>query len=524
MAYLGNSNSVQNFTPAVDYFNGNGSTIAFTLSRTVGSAFDLQAFIENVPQNPSSAFTVAGNVITFTSAPPSGTNNIYVRYTSPVTQLVKPAPGTVSPTEINSAYSLWNLSGSDINYTTGNVGIGTNSPNSFYSEAKNLVVGSGTGGQGMTIYAGTASQSRLMFADGTSGSDAYTGFVQYDHSSNSLQFGTNGGNERMRITSAGNIGIGTTSPSATLDVGSSVTRSGAAQNNIYADYRITAATTGVVSSFASRIVGIGGSTYTIPDAAVYKADPIVAQTGVTVTNSYGLYIGNMKDPVSGGSVTNGYGIYQSHSSNYNYFAGNIGVGNIPSSTFQIQTGSDHGITTGRYIHRLGSGSGGSENIEYGGSFFLYHDGRTCSTPGFGNIAVNRSGPAFSCRNNGGGAAYYAEAGGFTGPSDYRLKENIVPITDGIDRVKQLNPVVFDYTDEAHWEDGNARHDGFLAHEVKEVVPDAVVGEKDAVDEDGKMIIQALDKSRLIPLLTAAIKEQQAIIEDLKARIEVLENQ
>jgi len=100
MAYLGNSNLVQNFTPAVDYFNGNGSTTSFTLSRTVGSAFDIQAFIENVPQNPSSAFTVAGNVITFTSAPPSGTNNIYVRYTSPVVQLVKPAPGTVGATEL----------------------------------------------------------------------------------------------------------------------------------------------------------------------------------------------------------------------------------------------------------------------------------------------------------------------------------------------------------------------------------------------------------------------------------------
>ena len=85
----------------------------------------------------------------------------------------------------------------------GNVGIGTTSPSSFFSEARNLVVGTGTGGQGMTIYAGTGSQSRLFFADGTTGTDAYTGFVQYDHSSNVLTLGTNGGAERMRITSAG---------------------------------------------------------------------------------------------------------------------------------------------------------------------------------------------------------------------------------------------------------------------------------------------------------------------------------
>jgi len=119
MAYLGNSNLVQNFTPAVDYFNGNGSTTAFTLSRTVGSAFDIQAFIENVPQNPSTAFTVAGNIITFDSAPPSGTNNIYVRYTSPVTQLVKPAPGTVGPTEIASGTITPTAVSDQLNSSTG---------------------------------------------------------------------------------------------------------------------------------------------------------------------------------------------------------------------------------------------------------------------------------------------------------------------------------------------------------------------------------------------------------------------
>jgi hypothetical protein len=101
--------------------------------------------------------------------------------------------------------------GTIVTDSSGNVGIGTSSPSSFYSEARQLVVGSGSGGQGITIYAGTASQSRLMFADGTSGSDIYTGFVQYDHSSNALAFGTNGGTERMRIDSSGNLLVGTTS-------------------------------------------------------------------------------------------------------------------------------------------------------------------------------------------------------------------------------------------------------------------------------------------------------------------------
>jgi hypothetical protein len=95
MGYIGNTNVVQNFTPQIDYFSGNGSTTSFTLSRNVGSVAQVQAVIENVPQNPGSAFTINGNVITFTSAPPSGTNNIYVYYTSPVTQAIAPSNGTV---------------------------------------------------------------------------------------------------------------------------------------------------------------------------------------------------------------------------------------------------------------------------------------------------------------------------------------------------------------------------------------------------------------------------------------------
>lgn len=92
MAFIGNTNTTQAFTPAIDYFNGNGATVAFTLSRPVASVAQVQVVIENVPQNPGSAFTVSGNTLTFTSAPPSGTNNIYVYYTSPITQVLASNP------------------------------------------------------------------------------------------------------------------------------------------------------------------------------------------------------------------------------------------------------------------------------------------------------------------------------------------------------------------------------------------------------------------------------------------------
>ena len=65
-------------------------------------------------------------------------------------------------------------------------------------------------------------------------------------------------------------------------------------------------------------------------------------------------------------------------------------------------------------------------------------------------------------------------------------------------------------------------DGFLAHEVSDVVPEAVTGTKDAVDEDNKIIPQGIDQSKLVPLLTAALKEAITKIEALEARVTTLE--
>ena len=81
------------------------------------------------------------------------------------------------------------------------VGMANTSPNSYDAEAKNLVVGSGTGHQGMTIVAGTSSKSKIHFADGT-GAAAYKGMVHYDHNADTLNLATSG-NDRLSITSDG---------------------------------------------------------------------------------------------------------------------------------------------------------------------------------------------------------------------------------------------------------------------------------------------------------------------------------
>ena len=133
MSYVGNTPTQQAFTPAVDFFNGNGSTTAFTLSRPVASVAQVQAVISNVPQKPGDAFTVSGNTITFTSAPPSGTQNIYVYYTSPITQVIAPGQGTVGTTAlVDGSVTPAKLStGAPIWDSAGNVSFGGSALNSW---------------------------------------------------------------------------------------------------------------------------------------------------------------------------------------------------------------------------------------------------------------------------------------------------------------------------------------------------------------------------------------------------------
>jgi hypothetical protein len=98
-------------------------------------------------------------------------------------------------------------------------------------------------------------------------------------------------------------------------------------------------------------------------------------------------------------------------------------------------------------------------------------------------------------------------------SDYRLKEDIAPMTGALAKVSALKPVTY------KWKSTGEADEGFIAHELAEVCPSAVVGEKDAVDAEGKPVYQGIDTSFLVATLTAAIQEQQAIIEQLKARLD-----
>jgi hypothetical protein len=144
-----------------------------------------------------------------------------------------------------------------------------------------------------------------------------------------------------------------------------------------------------------------------------------------------------------------------------------------------------------------------------------------------NTTVSTSSTAITYQYNGsevGSIKTTSTATSFVTSSDYRLKENIVPMTGALDKITQLKPVTY------KWIADGSNGQGFIAHELQAVVPDCVTGEKDAVetytDEDGieqtRPVYQGIDTSFLVATLTAAIQEQQTIINDLKARVETLE--
>ena len=175
-------------------------------------------------------------------------------------------------------------------------------------------------------------------------------------------------------------------------------------------------------------------------------------------------------------------------------------------------------TGNMYIRSANSGSAqvnitsaGAVRIGDTGSSYAYIES---NRPGTGTqthiLFVNGSGPVGSIKT-------FSNSTQFNTSSDYRLKENEVAISDGIERLKQLKPYRFNFKLDKD-EEGNVTKtvDGFFAHEVSPVVPEAISGEKDAEE------MQGIDQSKLVPLLTSALQEAITKIEILEAKVETLE--
>jgi hypothetical protein len=137
-------------------------------------------------------------------------------------------------------------------------------------------------------------------------------------------------------------------------------------------------------------------------------------------------------------------------------------------------------------------------------------GRTSSTGIVQEIYYNSS-RVGDISTNGTGTSYNSA-------SDYRLKNTVAPMTGALAKVAALKPVTY------KWNADDSNGEGFIAHELAEVVPDAVRGTKDEVDAEGNPVYQSIDTSVLVATLTAAIQEQQALIAALQADVAALKGQ
>lgn len=159
---------------------------------------------------------------------------------------------------------------------------------------------------------------------------------------------------------------------------------------------------------------------------------------------------------------------------------------------------------------------------YGGKLNILHNTAADNALVMRTSSTTYSTGSVVFQNSSGGNAGYIQITGansvFYGTSsDHRLKENVTDVTDGITRVKQLEPKRFSFI-----ADPDRTVDGFLAHEAQAVVPEAITGTHNEVDDDGNPVYQGIDQAKLVPLLTAALKESIAKIEALEARVTALE--
>ena len=164
---------------------------------------------------------------------------------------------------------------------------------------------------------------------------------------------------------------------------------------------------------------------------------------------------------------------------------------------------------------------GATTIEsgFGGIVFRPNNSNGAATQVFDRTDTTATSFALSFENNNSGVgfiSYTNSAVQFNTGSDYRLKENQVPISDGITRLKTLKPYRFNFK-----VDPTKTVDGFFAHEVT-AVPEAVTGTKDEVDSDNEPVYQGIDQSKLVPLLTAALQEAIGKIEILETKVAALE--
>jgi hypothetical protein len=514
------------------YSSGTANGVLFLSSSkvlTTGSAltFDGTNF-KTTGYAKAGGFTVAAGTLTAFDAASGG---LYGYYSSGgVLASYSDNSGTLSPLNFDGSYLAWRPAGSEqMRLTSTGLGIGTSSPGFKLDVAGTVNVVNGSNGR---INIGA------------------TNNYLYGDSSGNFIVGTSG-SDKLQLTSSGNLGLGVT-PSAwdtavikAVQIGTGATFAGDTPGSAF---RARILANAYYGSGAYRYIGSGpallhtlnanSSTYEWNIAGSGTAGNAITFTqAMTLDTSGNLVIGNTsaadKLNVWGGALrvnasTGDSSYYVRLQSNYNYsnsfnliVAGgsspatlmswaDVGVLNINAGTSSQAITFSRGATESARIDSSGNLLVGTTSSAKGTQGSIISEGQA-----FENIRLNGTGTqTFVTFNLSGTTVGSITASGSTTTyntsSDYRLKNTVAPMTGALAKVAQLKPCTY------KWNADGSDGEGFIAHELAEVVPQCVTGEKDAVDAEGNPQYQGIDTSFLVATLTAAIQELKAEFDAYKA--------
>ena len=394
------------------------------------------------------------------------------------------------------------------------------------------------------VASGTGAKPRLGFQDSA---NTYLGDIGYASGGTSdlyfyniqnanLIFGTNN-SERMRIDSSGNVGIGETSmdallvikgasdesttPSIRLKDGSD-SREAWITNNA-GDLILTTGGNDNVPHTQLRMLNGNLMTFKTSNTERMRINSSgsvgigTSSPGTVPLNVVSTDGGNVDDilELRNNSTTAGTGVRLR-------FVSSTDVSSVPNSvsiSSYRNAGSDHDMlfeSSGSEKMRIRStGLIGIGTSSPSSKLHIVQDGASAACCRMNNTQSGTSSSnTVIFQRNGTNVGFIQVTGSATSyvtSSDYRIKENVSYDFDATSRLKQLKPARFNFI-----ADADTTVDGFLAHEVSSVVPEAISGEKDAVDENGNPQYQGIDQSKLVPLLVKTIQELEARITTLEA--------
>jgi hypothetical protein len=419
----------------------------------------------------------------------------------------------------------------------GRVGIGTSTPATALEVLGFIQTQSGAfGGGGYNIKynaSNAASRSWQLLTDTT----AYGDFAIQQSTTQTGSTYT----PRFYISAAGNVGIGTTSPTFNLDV------SGGAGNGIR--YLNTTNSIGVIIGSDSTSAQVGSVSShpvqflvgAVERARIDTSGRLLVGTSTTSANTTILFQGTSANANDGAAIRLAAGAATpADGTNLGYI---FFSDSSHSQSAAIQAQRDGGTWTSgssqpsRLVFSTTADGAASPTermrINSTGQILINSTSSLSGAP-FINVVFSAATNSAFCSNDtssGSGSQHFrffsggtqvgninttTTATAYATSSDYRLKENVVQISNSITRLQQLKPSRFNFIIEP-----DKIVDGFIAHEAQAVVPECVTGTKDEVDADGNPLYQGIDQSKLVPLLTAALQEAVARIESLEADVAAL---